>query len=135
MPQQMPQQIYNQVPRQMNPMQQNIPPHILEQMQQQNIQKNITPNTPNTSNIPNEHFNGADTGDDFKNLIYTIRVPLVLLLLVCIILTPQMNSILNNIPYTSNVSYTSHYPNQIGILLRGIILVCIFVVVQKLKLI
>jgi hypothetical protein len=70
--------------------------------------------------------------DTITNLVYSSRESFVLLLLICIILSPQMNNILGSIPNTMNLS---KYPNQYGILIRSVLLVSIYMAVQKLKLI
>jgi hypothetical protein len=155
MEQQMQQQIHNQLQQQMAQQQmqqqlaqqqmaqqqmaqqqmaqQQMPPELLAQLQQRQQQKQVHEHMQQVNKSNSELFSGSDKCmDSTKNMIYMIREPLVLLLLFSIILTPQVNKILNKIPYTVDAE---NYPGYLGILLRGLILVSIFVIVQKLNLI
>ena len=128
MQQQMEQQIAQQLGQQMTP-------EMLAQLQQRQIQQRQMREHMHqqTNKLNPEQFSGTEKCmDSTQNIIYMIREPLVLLLLFSIILTPQVNKILNKIPYTVD---SENYPGYLGILLRGIILVSIFVLVQKLNLI
>jgi hypothetical protein len=80
-----------------------------------------------------EHLdNGSsnNTMDTVKNTFFEYRDPLVLLLLFCVICTPQVNKLLCNIPNTSDL-YS--YPNYLGILLRGVLLVGTYLALKKLN--
>jgi hypothetical protein len=78
-------------------MQQQMPPELLAQLQQRQQQKQVHEHMQQSVNKSNpEFFSGSDKCmDSTKNMIYMIREPLVLLLLFSIILTPQVNKILN----------------------------------------
>jgi hypothetical protein len=131
--QQMQQQLAQQQMAQQQMAQQQMPPELLAQLQQRQQQKQVHEHMQQVNKSNSELFSGSDKCmDSTKNMIYMIREPLVLLLLFSIILTPQVNKILNKIPYTVDAE---NYPGYLGILLRGLILVSIFVIVQKLNLI
>jgi hypothetical protein len=72
------------------------------------------------------------SGLDYNSIIYSNRDSLVLLLLYLILLTPQINSIMNKIPYTSD---DGSYPNYLGILIRGLIFISIYVGLKNVGLI
>ena len=74
--------------------------------------------------------NSNSTMDTVKDTFFAYRDPLVLLLLFCVICTPQVNKILCNIPNTSDL-YS--YPNYLGILLRGVLLVGTYLTLKKLN--
>ena len=116
MQQKMQQQMFNQGQVPLN-LQQQLPPQV--QLQQQ-IQKQMQ---------LKEHMEG--TSFDINNIIYSNRDSLVLFLLYIILLTPQVNSLMNKIPNTSEIN---NYPNYIGILVRGIIFISIYIGLKKLNL-
>ena len=68
--------------------------------------------------------------DGVKDVFFANRDALVLLLLFCVICTPQVNVFLNKIPNTSDL-YS--YPNYLGILLRGVLLVGTYLTLKKLN--
>jgi len=107
---------------------------LLAQIQQRQIQEHLQqPIQQQPQNKGTDYFSNSEKCiDNTKNMVFMIREPLVLLLLFSIILTPQVNKVLNKIPYTAD---SDNYPGYLGILLRGLILVGIFVLVQKLNLI
>ena len=120
-----------------HPQNQQIPPHILKQLLMQQSKYD----NPMKLNSTIEHLGNTNESyvDIVKDIVYTNRELLVLLLLFCFLLTPQINSILNKIPYTVDTSTFSRenieYPGYLGILLRGILFVSIYVTLKKLNLI
>jgi len=75
----------------------------------------------------------VNTGSiDYNALIYGNRDSLVLLLLYIILLTPQINNLMNKVPYLSD---DGNYPNYLGILIRGLLFVGIYVGMKNMKLI
>jgi cobalamin biosynthesis Mg chelatase CobN len=123
---------------------QQLPPHVLQQLLQQQMHNHNIPNLQGQkieqmNNSPSNSMTDS-TIDMIKDFIYANRESLVLLLLFCFLLTPQLNSVFNKIPYISNVESTTfgrvnEYPGYSGILLRGIIFVGIFIGLKKLNLI
>ena len=111
MQQKMQQQMFNQGNGPVNL--QQLPPQVQQQMQKQ----------------IKEHMEG--TSFDINNIIYSNRDSLVLFLLYIILLTPQVNSLMNRIPSTSE---ENNYPNYIGILIRGIVFISIYIGLKKLNL-
>jgi len=113
---------------------QQIPSHVLKQLIMQQ-------DSPMRENGIVEHLNSSNESyvDIIKDIIYANRELLVLLLLFCFLLTPQVNSVLNTIPYTVDTSTFSRenveYPGYLGILLRGVLFVSIIITVKKLNLI
>jgi len=82
-----------------------------------------------------EHLDASSTSnsstmDMVKDTFFAYRDPLVLLLLFCVVCTPQVNNVLNRIPNTSDL-YS--YPNYLGILLRGVLLVGTYLTLKKLN--
>jgi len=122
---------------------QQLPPHVLQQLLQQQMHNH---NVPQLQGQKIEQMNNSPTNsmtdstiDLIKDYIYGNRESLVLLLLFCFLLTPQVNSVLNTIPYTVDTSTFSRenveYPGYLGILLRGVLFVSIIITVKKLNLI
>jgi hypothetical protein len=121
-----------------------LPPHVLQQLLQQQMHNHNIPHShgqkiEQMNNTPSNSTSDS-TIDMIKDFIYANRESLVLLLLFCFLLTPQINSVFNKIPYISNVESTTfgrvnEYPGYSGILLRGIIFVGIFIGLKKLNLI
>ena len=121
-----------------------LPPHVLQQLLQQQMHNHNIPHShgqkiEQMNNTPNNSTTDSSI-DMIKDFIYANRESLVLLLLFCFLLTPQINSVFNKIPYISNVESTTfgrvnEYPGYSGILLRGIIFVGIFIGLKKLNLI
>jgi len=103
----------------MHPQMQGMTPQLMERLQQQALQQKMIAENSNNS-------------FDINSIMYTNRDSLVLLLLYLILLTPQVNSILNKIPYTSE---EGNYPGYIGILLRGFIFIGSYISMRKLNLI
>ena len=54
------------------------------------------------------------------------------LILYIILLTPQVNNLINKIPYTSE---SDNYPSYLGILLRGLIFISIYIGMKNINLI
>jgi hypothetical protein len=77
-----------------------------------------------------EHLDGSSL-DKVKDMVYTFRDPLVLFLLFSVILTPQLNSVLNKIPYASGASGFNEYPSYVGIVLRGLLLVGVYIMLKR----
>ena len=77
-----------------------------------------------------ESDNSNSMLDGVKDVFFANRDALVLLLLFCVICTPQVNVFLNKIPNTSDL-YS--YPNYLGILLRGVLLVGTYLTLKKLN--
>lgn len=80
-----------------------------------------------------EHLESGNSNsmlDGVKDIFFANRDALVLLLLFCVICTPQVNAFLNKIPNTSDL-YS--YPNYLGILLRGVLLVGTYLTLKKLN--
>ena len=121
-----------------------LPPHVLQQLLQQQMNNHNIPHShgqkiEQMNNSPSNSMSDSSI-DMIKDFIYEYRELLVLLLLFCFLLTPQVNSLLNKIPYISNVESNTfgrvnEYPGYSGILLRGIIFVSIFIGLKKLNLI
>ena len=154
MPQQMHQEMHQEMPRQMH----DIPPQVLAQFQHQQMQKQLQmqaqqqhqqqqqpPPMSYPMNLPLkpvtqskrgmlEHLNGGML-DNVTEGVYTYRDPLVLFLLFSVILTPQVNAILNKIPYASGSSGFNEYPSYIGIILRGVLLIGVYLMLKKMNVI
>ena len=130
MQQQMPQ--IQLTPQQMQQMQQLSPQQqqqyyqqLVSQhmgLQQQQQQQQMLAQT-------HESFTGSI---DYNALIYGNRETLVLLLLYIILITPQINNVMNTIPYTSDNKF---YPNYLGILVRGLLFIGIYLGMKNFKLI
>jgi DNA primase len=110
---------------------------MAQQMQQAQLQTEEKPMpTPILKKQVVEHLdannssNSNSTLDGIKDLFFANRDALVLLLLFCVICTPQVNLLLNKIPNTSDI-YS--YPNYLGILLRGVLLVGTYLTLKKLN--
>ncbi len=147
MQQQMQQQMQGnqipQIPPQIHPLNAQLNPQLHPQMQQQlmsqlNGANNGIPNGPKIQQQLVQHFEGGEKGkdmmNDVKDIVYLIREPFVLLLLCIIILSPQVNTILNKIPYLKP-SEEEIYPSYMGIVFRSVLLVTIYFGVKKLNLI
>jgi len=81
-----------------------------------------------------EHLDGSSL-DKVKDTVYMYRDPLVLFLLFSVILTPQVNSILNKVPYASGASGFNEYPSYIGIMLRGVLLLGMYLMLKNMNVI
>lgn len=81
-----------------------------------------------------EHLDGSSL-DKVKDTIYMFRDPLVLFLLFSVILTPQVNSILNKVPYASGASGFNEYPSYVGIMLRGVLLLGAYLMLKNMNVI
>jgi DNA primase len=107
---------------------------MAQQMQQVQAQAEEKPMpTPILKKPVVEHLNSGNSNntlDGIKDLFFANRDALVLLLLFCVICTPQVNLLLNKIPNTSDI-YS--YPNYLGILLRGVLLVGTYLTLKKLN--
>lgn len=116
--------------------QQHMQQQIQQQMQQQHMQQQhmqqqqqLTPQMiqrlqqMQNPQMVKEHL-ASNAPIDFNNIIYSQRDSMVLFLLYVILLTPQVNSIMNKIPYTSD---DNNYPGYLGILLRGLIFIIIYI--------
>jgi len=103
--------------------------HMQQQMQQQQQQQQLTPQMiqrlqqMQNPQVVKEHL-ASNAPIDFNNIIYSQRDSMVLFLLYVILLTPQVNSLMNKIPYTSD---DNNYPGYLGILLRGLIFIIIYI--------
>ena len=113
---QLQQQLHQQLINQQ--MQQQMTPQIIERMQQQALQQ--------------QQQISKTNGLDVNSIMFSNRDSLVLLLLYLILLTPQVNSIMNKIPYTSD---EGNYPSYLGILLRGLIFIGAYISMKNLNLI
>ena len=108
---------------------------MAQQMQQAQAQEKPMP-TPILKKQVVEHLDANNSGnsnsmlDGIKDVFFANRDALVLLLLFCVICTPQVNVLLNKIPNTSDI-YS--YPNYLGILLRGVLLVGTYLTLKKLN--
>ena len=108
---------------------------MAQQMQQAQAQEKPMP-TPILKKQVVEHLDANNSGnsnsmlDGIKDVFFANRDALVLLLLFCVICTPQVNVFLNKIPNTSDL-YS--YPNYLGILLRGVLLVGTYLTLKKLN--
>jgi hypothetical protein len=118
--------------------QQQAQQQAIHQMMQQNNLKNNTVieklATVNSGTMSENSLSpkGTTNGlDNIKDMVYMYRDPLVLFLLFSVILTPQLNSVLNKIPYASGASGFNEYPNYVGIVLRGLLLVGVYVMLKK----
>jgi hypothetical protein len=131
--QQMQRQAMPQIPLTQQQVQQlnSLPPQQQQQYYQQLVQQYMAMNNPmnNLANNQKEQFIGTI---DYNALIYGNRDTLVLILLYIFLLTPQINNLMVKIPYTSDNGY---YPNYLGILLRGLIFVGIYIGMKKFNLI
>jgi hypothetical protein len=109
----------------------SLPPQQQQQYYQQLVQQFMAMNNPmnNQMNNQKEQFIGTI---DYNALIYGNRDTLVLILLYVFLLTPQINNLMVKIPYTSDNGY---YPNYLGILLRGLIFVGMYIGMKKFNLI
>jgi len=126
---QMPPQLQHQMLSQMPPqIQQQIVSQMPPLMQQQLMGPGYGANMSRTTG--KEHMSGGSF--DINQILYSQRDSLVLLLLFLILLTPQVNSVMNKISHTSDNGY---YPNYLGILLRGTIFISIYIGLKKLNLI
>jgi hypothetical protein len=114
MQQQLQQQLINQQ------LQQQMSPQMIERMQQQSLQQ------------PKLVTESKDSLFDINSMMFSNRDSLVLLLLYLILLTPQVNSMMNKIPYTSD---DGQYPSYLGILLRGFLFISAYISMKKLNLI
>ena len=81
-----------------------------------------------------EHLDGSSL-DKVKDTVYMYRDPLVLFLLFSVILTPQVNSILNKVPYASGASGFNEYPSYVGIILRGVLLLGMYLMLKNMNVI
>jgi hypothetical protein len=110
---------------------------IHQMMQQNNLKNNTVIEKLATVNSGTKSENslspkGTTNGlDNVKDMVYMYRDPLVLFLLFSVILTPQLNSVLNKLPYASGASGFNEYPSYVGIVLRGLLLVGVYVVLKK----
>ena len=129
---QMPPQLQHQMLSQMPPqIQQQIISQMSPQMQQQLMGPGYGANQARTQGmLGKEHMAGGSF--DINQILYSQRDSLVLLLLYLILLTPQVNSLMNKISHTSDNGY---YPNYLGILLRGTIFIGMYIGLKKLNLI
>jgi hypothetical protein len=119
--QQMQQQLINQ-----QLLQQGINPQMMTPQMIQKLQQMHNPG------ITKEQMsNTVSSSDSISNIIFSQRDSLVLFLLYVILLTPQVNSLMNKIPYTSN---DDNYPGYLGILLRGLIFISLYVSMKSLNL-
>jgi hypothetical protein len=135
MMQQMPQQLLQQMPQQLSPQQQQ---QINQQMMHQQMMQGMNPQMMhrmqqmNNPNMIKEHLsNQNNSSDGISKMIFSNRDSLVLFLLYIILLTPQVNSVMNKIPYTSDYD---NYPGYLGILLRGIIFISLYIGMKNLNL-
>jgi len=106
-------------------------------MHQQLLQQGINPQMLQQQRLNpmlvREHMaNQNNSSDNINNIIFSNRDSLVLFLLYIILLTPQINSLMNKIPYTSD---HDNYPGYLGILLRGIIFISLYIGMKSLNLI
>jgi hypothetical protein len=107
-----------------------MPPHMQQMQpqrqlpQQQHYQQMLNQQMQNR-----ESFMGSI---DYNAIIYGNRDTLVLLLLYIILLTPQINNLMVKIPYTSDNGF---YPNYLGILVRGLLFIGVYISMKKFKLI
>jgi len=143
MMQQMPQQMMHQMhPQMMQQMPQQLSPQQQQQMHQQMMnQQMLQGMNPqmmqrlqqmNNPNMVKEHLaNQNNSSDGISKMIFSQRDSLVLFLLYIILLTPQVNSVMNKIPYTSDYN---NYPGYLGILLRGIIFISLYIGMKNLNL-
>jgi hypothetical protein len=109
-------------------LQQGINPQML---QQQGINPQMLQRL-NPAMLKEHLANQNNTSDSISNMIFSQRDSLVLFLLYVILLTPQINSIMNKIPYTSD---NDNYPGYLGILLRGVIFISLYIGMKNLNLI
>jgi hypothetical protein len=160
----MQQQMHQEMPRQMQQEMHDIPPQVLAQFQHQQMQKQLQMQAQQQAdpmgypmnhqmggqmnhkmNLPSrpviqskrgmlEHLEGGSL-ENVKNAVYTFRDPLVLFLLFSVILTPQVNSILNKVPYASGSSGFNEYPSYVGIMLRGVLLVGVYLILKNMNVI
>jgi hypothetical protein len=131
--QQLQQQQMQQQQMQQHMQQQHMQQQIQQQMQQQHMQQQMQQQlTPQmiqrlqqmqNPQVVKEHL-ASNAPIDFNNIIYSQRDSMVLFLLYVILLTPQVNSLMNKIPYTSD---DNNYPGYLGILLRGLIFIIIYI--------
>ena len=164
MQQEMPQQMHQEMPRQMHDVppqvlaqfqHQQMQKQLQMQAQQQAMQQADPMGYPmnhqmggqmnHKMNLPTrpiinskrgmlEHLDGSSL-DKVKDMVYTFRDPLVLFLLFSVILTPQVNSILNKVPYASGASGFNEYPSYIGIMLRGVLLLGLYLMLKNMNVI
>jgi hypothetical protein len=123
----MQQQAMQQHAMQQQAMQQQMQ-HLSPQQQQMLMQKMYNNQNPG---LLKEHLINQNNSFDINNIIYNQRDSLVLFLLYVILLTPQVNGLMNKIPYTSDVD---NYPGYLGILLRGVIFITIYISMKNLNL-
>ena len=117
------QQLLNQQMAQQIPQgNQQVTPQMMQRMQQmhnpQMIKEHLVASTTTNNSI------------DFNNIIYSQRDSMVLFLLYVILLTPQVNTLMNKIPYTSD---NNNYPGYLGILLRGLCFIIIYIGLKNLN--
>jgi len=136
------QQMQPQMQPQMHPqMQHALHQQALQQQAMQQQMQNISPQQQqmlmqkmyNNQNpgLLKEHLINQNNSFDINNIIYNQRDSLVLFLLYVILLTPQVNGLMNKIPYTSD---NENYPGYLGILLRGVIFITIYISMKNLNL-
>ena len=117
------QQMQAQQQQQLSMNMQQLTPQHIQQLLQQGINPQILQRL-NPTMLKEHLVNQNGASDGISNMIYSQRDSLVLFLLYVILLTPQANSIFNKIPYTSD---NNNYPGYLGILLRGIIFISLYI--------